>query len=106
MRRIPAGVLETIANLNPLLHEKGRLAIMTILVDRGTASYAQLRDTGIPEGSINPHTTTLEEAEYLTVTKRFVRKVPRTEYHITEKGREAFAGYVAGLAKLVEEVAG
>jgi DNA-binding MarR family transcriptional regulator len=57
--------------------------------------------TKMTDGNLSVHMRTLEDAEYVAVTKSFVDRRPRTQYALTRKGRQAFAGYIDGLEQIV-----
>jgi hypothetical protein len=44
----------------------------------------------------------IADADYVTVTKSFVDRRPRTQYALTKKGRQAFAAYIADLEQIVQ----
>lgn len=90
-----------------LIHEPARLAIMVNLYVISKADFIQLmNETGLSRGNLSSHMSKLEEAAYITVTKSFAGKAPRTELALTRKGREALREYrrtmeplIAGLPK-------
>ena len=86
--------LNDIANLDKVIHEPARLAIMSILyaVDEVDFLYL-LRETGLTKGNLSAHMSRLEKAEYIQVKKSFVGKTPQTLYHMTEKGKQTFEAY-------------
>ena len=90
-------------SLDPVLHERGRLAIVSALVPHESLSFRELKDiTKMTDGNLSVHMRTLEEADYVTVSKSFVDRRPRTQYALTKKGRQAFADYIAGLEQIVQ----
>lgn len=86
--------LNDIANLDKVIHEPARLAVMSILyaVDEVDFLYL-LRETGLTKGNLSAHMSRLEKAEYIQVKKGFVGKTPQTLYHLTDAGRQAFEDY-------------
>jgi DNA-binding MarR family transcriptional regulator len=93
----------TFYSLDPVLHERGRLAIVSVLATAESLSFRELKDiTKMTDGNLSVHMRTLEEADYVTVTKSFVDRRPRTQYALTKKGRQAFAAYIAGLEQIVQ----
>jgi DNA-binding transcriptional ArsR family regulator len=83
-----------IADLNKLIHEPGRLAIMSYLAVVQEADFIFLMDqTGLTRGNLSSHMAKLEKAGYVEVRKEFVEKVPRTSYSLTAAGKEAFQLY-------------
>jgi len=93
----------TFYNLDSVLHERGRLAIASALMSVESLSFRELKDiTKMTDGNLSVHMRTLEEADYVTVTKSFVDRRPRTQYAMTKKGRQAFAAYIDGLEQIVQ----
>lgn len=86
--------IETIANVDPVIHAPARLAIVTVLYVAHAADFVFIqRQTGLTRGNLSSHLTKLESARYITVEKRFVDRIPRTLVRLTEKGSEAFRAY-------------
>jgi DNA-binding MarR family transcriptional regulator len=93
----------TFFSLDPVLHERGRLAIVCVLATAESLSFRELKDiTKMTDGNLSVHMRTLEEAGYVAVTKSFVDRRPRTQYALTKTGRQAFADYIAGLEEIVQ----
>jgi DNA-binding MarR family transcriptional regulator len=90
--------------LDNMLHSRIRLAIISILVSVEDAEFIFLRDQiGATDGNLNTHLKKLEEAEYISVTKKFIDRKPYTYYKITEKGRDAFIYYIEELEKFIKK---
>ena len=95
---------EPFLQLDRVIHEKGRLAIMSLLAAAPQLSFTELRDTlGMTDGNITAHVRTLQEAGYVAVTKAFRGGRPLTTYAITPSGREAFSSYINLLEKIVQQ---
>ena len=87
--------------LDRLVHEPGRLAILTILSSIADADFLFLqRTTGMTKGNLSSHLTKLEEAGLVTIEKRFVRKKPNTKVALTATGRERIAQHWDQLEQL------
>lgn len=85
----------SIADLDPLIHSRIRLAIMVVLAEVELADFNYLKDaTGATDGNLSTHLSKLETAGYVQVTKGFVGKKPRTIFRMTPTGRSAFATYL------------
>jgi len=96
--------LKQLAELNKLIHEPGRLAIMSFLFVIEEADFLFLMDqTGLTRGNLSSHMAKLEKAAYVAVEKEFVEKIPRTTYRLTDEGRQAFAEYRRGLLDSLPE---
>jgi DNA-binding MarR family transcriptional regulator len=86
--------LQNLAGLDKLIHEPGRLAIMSMLFVVEEADFLYLLDqTRLTRGNLSSHMAKLETAGHVEVTKEFVDRVPRTTYRLTEQGRRAFVEY-------------
>jgi len=88
--------------LNPVIHGKLRLAVISLLVAVDEADFTWLRTkTGSTDGNLGAQMVKLEEAGYVTVEKRFQERKPQTLYRITDAGRNALAEYVQALRQLL-----
>ena len=88
--------------LNPVIHGKVRLAVLSLLVGVDEAEFTWLRaKTGSTDGNLGAQLLKLEEAGYVSVDKRFVLRKPQTVYRITELGRQALTEYVQALKQLL-----
>lgn len=77
-----------------LIHEPSRYNIMALLYVVDQAEYLfVLNQTGMTSGNLTAHTSKLEEARYLSVRKKFIRKKPKTFLSLTSRGRRAFEQY-------------
>lgn len=88
--------------LDPVIHGKLRLAILSLLSSVDDAEFTWLRDkTGSTDGNLGAHLQKLEEAGYIRVEKKFILRKPVTLYRMTETGRNALTGYVRSLRILL-----
>ncbi|HVH93361.1 MAG: transcriptional regulator [Nocardioidaceae bacterium] len=88
-------------NLDRLVHEPGRLAILTVLSSIKSADFTFLQQTtGLTKGNLSSHLTKLEEAGLLTIDKRFVRKKSQTTASLTKVGRQRIEAHWRQLDKL------
>jgi DNA-binding PadR family transcriptional regulator len=88
--------------LNPVIHGKLRLALLSLLIGVEEAEFTWLRSkTGSTDGNLGAQLLKLEEAGYISVEKKFVQRKPQTLYRITEAGREALTEYVQALKQLL-----
>lgn len=93
--------------LDELIHSRIRLAIMSVLLPLEHAEFTFLREkTGATDGNLSVHLTKLEEARYITVSKRFVAKKPLTTYTLSRKGRKAFEQYLDSLEGMIKQTRG
>lgn len=90
--------------LDRAIHEKGRLAIMSALAAAPELSFTELRDTlGMTDGNLTTHIKTLQQEGYVAVAKSYQNRRPLTTCSLTKAGREAFAGYIDLLEKIVQQ---
>lgn len=88
--------------LNPVIHGKLRLALLSLLAGVEEAEFTWLRTkTGSTDGNLGAQLLKLEEAGYVAVEKKFVVRKPQTSYRITENGRQALTEYVQALKQLL-----
>jgi DNA-binding MarR family transcriptional regulator len=87
--------------LDRLIHEPGRLAILTVLSSVRDADFVFLqRATGLTKGNLSSHLSKLEEAELVAIEKRFVRKKPNTNVTLTAEGKRRIARHWEQLERL------
>jgi len=88
--------------LNPVIHGKLRLALLSLLVGVEEAEFTWLRArTGSTDGNLGAQLARLEEAGYVRVKKKFVNRKPRTLYRLTAAGRQALTEYIQALKQLL-----
>ncbi len=88
--------------LDPVVHGKLRLAVLSLLVGVEEAEFAWLRGkTGSTDGNLGAQLLKLEVAGYVAVEKRFAGRKPQTIYRMTVSGREALTEYVKALRQLL-----
>jgi DNA-binding MarR family transcriptional regulator len=95
---------EPFLNLDRVIHEKGRLAIMSMLAASPELSFTDMRDAlGMTDGNLTTHIRTLQEAGYLSITKSFLNNRPHTTCALTPSGRKAFSDYISLLEQIVQQ---
>jgi DNA-binding HxlR family transcriptional regulator len=88
-----------------LLHERSRLAIISALAANDALSFNDLKAAlQISDGNLSVHARKLEDAGYLSCSKGYEGRVPRTEYRVTAVGREALLSYVNHMEALIRAV--
>jgi DNA-binding HxlR family transcriptional regulator len=89
-------------NLDKAIHEKGRLAIMTLLATRVSWPFQDLKtELGMSDGNLITHLRTLHKLGLVAVTKE-ERNRPQTSYSLTGKGRTAFQNYLKVLEEIIK----
>ena len=92
----------SLPELNPIIHGKLRLALLSLLSTIDEAEFTWLRaKTGSTDGNLGAQLLKLEEAGYVQMEKRFVLRKPQTLYRMTETGRQALTEYVQALRHLL-----
>jgi DNA-binding MarR family transcriptional regulator len=95
---------EPFLNLDRVIHEKGRLGIMSLLAASPELSFTELRDTlNMTDGNVTTHIRTLQEAGYISVAKSYQNNRPHTACTLTAAGRKAFAAYINLLEDIVQQ---
>jgi DNA-binding MarR family transcriptional regulator len=90
--------------LDRVIHEKGRLPIMSLLAAAPELSFTELREAlGMTDGNLSVHIKTLQEAGFVSVTKTFQNRRPLTTVSLTPAGRKAFANYIDLLEEIVRQ---
>ena len=88
--------------LDRLIHERMRLAMVSVLAVNEALSFNELkRLLETTDGNLSVHARKLEEAGYVTCTKSFEGRVPRTEYRLTAAGRHALERYLSHMEALI-----
>jgi len=88
--------------LNPVIHGKLRLALLSLLAGVEEAEFTWLRaQTGSTDGNLGAQLLKLEEVGYVVADKKFVQRKPQTTYRLTETGRSALTDYVRALKQLL-----
>ncbi len=88
--------------LDKAIHEKGRLAIMTLLATRVRWLYQDLKvELRMSDGNLITHLRTLHKLGLVAMTKE-VRGRPQTSYSLTSKGRRAFQEYLGMLERIIK----
>jgi DNA-binding MarR family transcriptional regulator len=101
----PVGVPAALSapQLDRLIHERLRLGILSALSVNQSLTFAELKkllDT--TDGNLSVHARKLEEAAYISCTKGFKGRVPRTEYRLTAAGRKAMERYLDHMEALIQ----
>jgi DNA-binding transcriptional ArsR family regulator len=87
--------------LDRLIHEPGRLAILTVLSSVRDADFVFLqRATALTKGNLSSHLTKLEAAGLVTIEKRFLHRKPNTNVALTAVGKQRIADHWDQLDRL------
>jgi len=95
---------EPFLQLDRVIHEKGRLAIMSMLAAAPELAFTELRDAlNMTDGNVTTHIRTLQEAGYISVSKSYANNRPLTTCSLTAAGKKAFAGYIDLLEQILQQ---
>ena len=95
---------ELFLQLNRVIHEKGRLAIMSALAAAPELSFTELRDLlDMTDGNLTTHIRTLQQEGFVSVAKSYQNNRPLTSCALTRTGRKAFAQYIDLLDQIVRQ---
>ena len=95
---------EPFLQLDRVIHEKGRLAIMSMLAATPELSFTEMRDAlAMTDGNLTTHIRTLQEAGYVSVTKSFQNNRPLTTCSMTPSGKKAFTAYINLLEQIIQQ---
>ena len=89
-------------SLDRLIHERMRLGIVSALAVNDTLTFNDLkRLMHTTDGNLSVHARKLEDAAYVTCTKSFEGRMPKTEYRLTAAGRRALERYLDHMEALI-----
>jgi len=95
---------QPLLQLDRVIHEKGRLAIMSMLAASPELSLTDLKEAlDMTDANLTTHIRTLQEAGYVSVTKSFRNRRPLTTCSLTNEGRGAFSNYISLVEQVVKE---
>ncbi len=95
---------EPFLQLDRVIHEKGRLAIMSMLAASPELSFTEMRDTlAMTDGNLTTHIKALQQEGFVAVAKSYQNNRPLTTCSLTVAGRKAFAEYINLLEQIVRQ---
>jgi DNA-binding HxlR family transcriptional regulator len=101
-RSAPPPARSAPAQLDRLIHERIRLAIVSALAVNETLTFNELkRLLKTTDGNLSAHARKLEDAQYVRCTKSFAGRVPKTDYGLTPAGRRALERYLDHMEALI-----
>ncbi len=91
------------AQLNPIIHSRIRLGIVSALAAGENLSFTFLKQLlASSDGNLSVHARKLENAGYIECHKSFHDRTPRTEYRLTERGRKALTDYLHQMERIIK----
>ena len=92
-------------NLDRLIHERLRLGIISALAANESLTFSELKNLmNTTDGNLSVHARKLEEAGYISCTKYFEGRLPKTEYKLTAAGRTALENYISHMESLIKQM--
>lgn len=89
-------------SLDRLIHERVRLGIASALAVNESLTFSDLKALlKTSDGNLSVHARKLEEAQYISCTKSFAGRVPKSEYRLTPAGRKALERYLDHMEALI-----
>lgn len=90
--------------LDRVIHEKGRLAIMSALAAAQELTFTEMRDMlNMTDGNLTTHIRTLQQEGFVSVAKSYQNNRPLTSCSLTPAGRKAFGQYIDLLEQIVRQ---
>lgn len=92
----------TALELDRLIHERMRLAIVSALAVNESLSFNELKALlATTDGNLSVHAHKLEDAGYISSRKSLAGRTPRTAYQLTASGRSALDRYLGHMEALI-----
>lgn len=92
-------------NLDRLIHERLRLGIISALAANESLTFSDLKNLlNTTDGNLSVHARKLEEAGYISCSKFFEGRLPKTEYKLTAAGRSALEKYLSHMESLIKQM--
>jgi DNA-binding MarR family transcriptional regulator len=95
--------ITTTSHLDRVIHEPVRLGIVSALAVNPSLSFRDLKDLlSATDGNLSVHARKLEEASYISCSKQFEGRTPKTKFKITAAGRRALENYLDHMDALIK----
>ncbi len=92
-------------SLDRLIHERLRLGIISALAANEALTFSDLKSLmDTTDGNLSVHARKLEDAGYISCTKYFEGRLPKTEYKLTAVGRRALESYLSHMESLIQQM--
>jgi DNA-binding transcriptional ArsR family regulator len=89
-------------NLDRLIHDRTRLAIISALAANSPLTFTELKQLlDLSDGNLSVHARKLEDAGYVTCTKGFEGRLPKTQFSLTEAGHRALRQYLDHMEAII-----
>lgn len=102
LRGVHGGAPETAHEIDRMIHERLRLGIISALAANESLTFNELKHlVKTTDGNLSVHARKLEDAGYVSCTKSFEGRTPKTEYRLTSAGRRALERYLDHMEALI-----
>jgi DNA-binding transcriptional ArsR family regulator len=102
-RPTPAPAAARAANLDRLIHDRTRLAIISALAAHSPLTFTELKQLlDLSDGNLSVHARKLEDAGYVTCTKGFEGRLPKTQFSLNEAGHRALRQYLDHMEAIIK----
>ncbi len=96
------GAPHSAREIDRLIHERLRLGIISALAGHPSLTFNELKHAvKTSDGNLSVHARKLEDAGYISCSKSFDGRTPKTEYSLTSEGRRALARYLDHMEALI-----
>lgn len=96
-----------IQELDPIIHERIRLGIVSALAVNDRLSFNELKSIlQTTDGNLSVHARKLEEAGYVDCDKHFEGRMPKTDYRLSAAGRRALQKYLDRMEEIIRTTRG
>ena len=101
-RAVSGGAPHSAHEIDRLIHERLRLGIISALAANQSLTFNELKQTvKTTDGNLSVHARKLEDAGYVSCSKSFEGRTPKTEYSLTAAGRRALERYLDHMEALI-----
>ena len=91
------------AKFGRLVYERVRLGIMSALAVNEELTFGDLKALfDVSDGNLSAHARKLEDAGYVTCTKTFADRRPKSAYRLTAAGRKALNRYLDHMEAVIK----
>ena len=105
LRGMHGGAPDSARDIDRLIHERLRLGIVSALAGRESMTFNDLKQAvKTTDGNLSVHARKLEDAGYISCSKSFEGRTPKTEYSLTPSGRRALEHYLDHMEALISRM--
>ena len=102
LRSVHGGAPHSAREIDRLIHERLRLGIISALAGHESLTFNELKHAvKTTDGNLSVHARKLEDAGYISCSKSFEGRTPKTQYSLTTAGRRALERYLDHMEALI-----